>query len=763
MGQKIAESMESMTYLYLCTKASTRCISAHRETRTWQRESSDSSPSSAPCDRGIQCFLVVDCENEPQGTTKLVLVFLGFLLVAVVATYPLALRATDHVFGLGTPPLNIWAMAWVNHQLPREPLSLFDANAFYPYARSLAFSEHLFVPSLMAAPWLAVTGNPVLAHNAVALLSLALAGLGMYLLCRELTGSETASYAAGLLYAFHTWNINELIRIQILSNQWFPFVLLALIRYFRSPSTRRSLAVGAAYALQGLSCMYWALYLPLVVGPAMILLQWRNRLEWRRLVLLGLPLGLAISMIGLFAVPYLQNRQEFSFERELPNSVSIDRYFDVLPNNWLYEDSLGTARANENAAHFLGFSTMLIALLGVFARSPTRIDLRLLWLTFVLAGFVLSLGPEIWLGERRLMAGPYAALFHWLPGFQSVRYPERFSLIMMLGVAPLLAGGLARLRPIVGGFAVVAISALVFIEHLSVPLKLTPLPAGEEIPNVYRWIAEQPDVNVVAEVPTTRHWGERADAEPMYFSTVHWKRTVQGFTGYFPPAYNYIRWRLFHFPDRASVSFLEKLGVDTIVVRPETLDVDALAGNEAWKLDGPFPGGHVALRLKQARGLHFETPDKRGGPPLVELDPTSWRVHGSTPGAVRAKDRDPGTSWSTSEFQTVDDFYAIRFPEVTRPARVSMLAGPPFEFPMHFEILGLLESGAWQSLDFEHDPDVTYDRFVAKLLRRPLEATLDVALDPPPVREIRIRITKTDPFEMPWTLSEVHIYTRRAQ
>ena len=111
---------------------------------------------------------------------------------------------------------------------------------------------------------------------------------------------------------------------------------------------------------------------------------------------------------------------------------------------------------------------MLIAMVGLFARSPARADLRLLWLLFVLAGFLLSLGPEIWMGERRLGAGPYAAFFHWLPGFQSVRYPERFSLVMMLGVAPLLARGLARVRPIVGGFGVVAIGALVFIEHLSV-------------------------------------------------------------------------------------------------------------------------------------------------------------------------------------------------------------------------------------------------------------------------------------------------------
>src|SRR5437867_4370572 len=188
----------------------------------------------------------------------------AYVFLAVAATWPLAWRAHDSVFGIGTPPLNIWAMGWVLHQIPRDPLHLFDGNAFYPYTRSLAFSEHLFVPSLLAAPWALATGNLVLAHNLVALLTLALAGLGMYLLCRELTGDEIAAFGAGILYAFHTWNINELIRLQILSNAWFPFLLLALLRFFRAPSARAAAVVGGAYTAQSLSCMYWALYLPSV-------------------------------------------------------------------------------------------------------------------------------------------------------------------------------------------------------------------------------------------------------------------------------------------------------------------------------------------------------------------------------------------------------------------------------------------------------------------------------------------------------------------
>ena len=55
--------------------------------------------------------------------------FAAYLALAIVATYPLTFQATNHVFGLGTPPLNIWALSWVNRQLVQDPLSLFDGGS----------------------------------------------------------------------------------------------------------------------------------------------------------------------------------------------------------------------------------------------------------------------------------------------------------------------------------------------------------------------------------------------------------------------------------------------------------------------------------------------------------------------------------------------------------------------------------------------------------------------------------------------------------
>jgi hypothetical protein len=685
--------------------------------------------------------------------------FLLYLAFAVAATHPLALRARDHLFGEGSPPLNVWSMGWVLHQLPRDPIHLFDANAFHPYARTLAFSEHLLVPALLGAPVALLTGNLVLTHNVVALASLALAGLGMHLLARKLTGDDIAALGAGLLYAFHTWNLNELARIQILSNQWFPLVLLALLRFFEHPSPRRAAVAAVLYLLQALSCMYWALYLPLLVGPVLAGLAWRHRPPLRSLVPLVAALGAALLLSALFALPYLRNGRELGLERGVPESLRPGRYLDVLPGNLLYARALGTALPNQNAAHFLGFLGMGLGLLGLvrgdWAREHAALG-RPLALLFA-AGLLLSLGPELRWGETVLGPGPYALLRSWAPGFRNVRYPERFSLFAVLGLAPLVAAGLAATRRHVGSAAAAGLALLLFVEHFSAPLKLSPVPVGDAIPAVYRWLASDAGARVTAEVPASRFHLERLDALPMYLSTVHWKRTVQGFTGYFPPTYNFTKWRLLHVPDPESLMFLARLGVDTVLVAPEGGRPPEWATDDPrWERHGPFPEGHVALRLRAAGAAGFSAPpsDASG---FAEIDRREWVVQASRPGAEAAVDGDEDTAWTTADEQGRGDFYRIRLARPAPVARIAMGVGSPFCFPMRFKVLGETQ-GDWVELPF--DREAAYDRLFSSLLFEPRVPRLVVDLEGRTVDGIRIRITETDPFRMPWAMSEVRLFER---
>ncbi|MGH9578255.1 MAG: hypothetical protein ACRD3R_12525, partial [Terriglobales bacterium] len=63
--------------------------------------------------------------------------------------------------------LDMWTLAWDTHALLSRPLRLFHANAFHPAPYSLAFAEHKLGNLPLFAPLYLLTGNPVLAHQAV--------------------------------------------------------------------------------------------------------------------------------------------------------------------------------------------------------------------------------------------------------------------------------------------------------------------------------------------------------------------------------------------------------------------------------------------------------------------------------------------------------------------------------------------------------------------------------------------------------------------
>jgi hypothetical protein len=700
-----------------------------------------------------------------ERATRNGLVVVGFLALAVLTTWPLILHLTDHVVGHApreaTPALNIWSMAWAVHQFPRDPAGLFEANSFYPYARTLAFSEHLFIPALMAAPLALATGNWVLAYNVLTLFTLVLAAWAMFKLARYITGDSLAAFGAGALYAFYTWNVNEIVRLQILSNAWFPLLLLALLRYFDAPSASAAWRVALLYTLQSLSCMYWALYAPLLVVLAIVALQLFRRLAGRQLAVLGLSLIPPLLVVALFVVPYVRVSRELGFERSVPNPLPMERYLAVLPGNLLYGGALQTGGPNQGAAHFLGFIAVTLAVVGLWGRRAfrTAAGLRCLLVTLVLVGFILSLGPRIVIGQTQVAPGPYAALREWVPGFRNVRYPERFALFLMLGLAPAAALGLRRLRPWAGEAGTVALVVLLWLEHLAVPAYLDPLAGGAAIPEVYRRLRERSEVRVTADLPAYRHRLERFDALPMYHSTAHWKRSAEGFSGYFPPTYNFTKWRLLHFPKAESVAFLERFGVDTVVVRPEGVPRLLAAADAGWRVEGPFVGGHYLLRHPQARRApSFDAVSGSAGA-LAEIPRTAWRVQASSPAAGKAVDGDPDTSWSTPEHQRQGEFFRVAFPEAVVVSRISVSVLEPYEFPMRLKLMGQDVGGTWSEIPF--DEATAYDSLFGSLLSRPRNASLDLDIAPTMLQAFRLRITETDPFGMPWTMAELRAFSPR--
>ena len=142
-------------------------------------------------------------------------------------------------------------------------------------------------------------------------------------------------------------------------------------------------------------------------------------------------------------------------------------------------------------------------------------------------------------------------------------------MIVTLGLAALAAMGISRLSAVGSRqseavrsaaierrrrhYASAIAGALIVLEATAMPIPinqnsteyaqpgLAPLPpfvaTGDGAPAVYRFIAALPPSSVVVELPL----GEPAfDVRYMFYSTIHWKRLVNGYSGGSPQQYEFL-------------------------------------------------------------------------------------------------------------------------------------------------------------------------------------------------------------------------------
>jgi hypothetical protein len=175
------------------------------------------------------------------------------LAASVVFTWPQAAR-----LGTATPDhidatFNIWRVSWIAHQLRTAPGNLFDANIFHPLRRTLALSDPVLVPALVATPWLWAGLHPITVTNGLILLAFVTNALGAAWLGWQLTRRAMPSALSGLVYAFAPFRVDHYMHLELLWACWMPLALVALHRLLARGSARAGLAVGVLVALQTLS------------------------------------------------------------------------------------------------------------------------------------------------------------------------------------------------------------------------------------------------------------------------------------------------------------------------------------------------------------------------------------------------------------------------------------------------------------------------------------------------------------------------------
>ena len=213
---------------------------------------------------------------------------------------------------------NTWVVAWVAHQVVREPLALFDAPIFYPARNALAFSEHMLVQSLMGLPLQWMTGSPVLVYNVLVWLGYTLSGFAMALLMRRWTGSPGAGIVSGCLYAFNAHLLTRYAHLQALHLEFFPVALYAFDRVLRGAGSKHALLLAAMFAVQALCSNYTMVLMTAALGVAFIVRREPYRLDrrlWLNMALAGVVAGV---MCGFARHGPRVHRGQCGKEREQP-------------------------------------------------------------------------------------------------------------------------------------------------------------------------------------------------------------------------------------------------------------------------------------------------------------------------------------------------------------------------------------------------------------------------------------------------------------
>ncbi len=509
------------------------------------------------------------------------------VLLALLHTWPLATApAILSLNANGDAMLNEWILAWVAHQVPRHPITLFDANIFHPANYALAFSEPLIVPALMGAPMAWLGASPVLVYTVLLIAGFALTAAAGYALVFWWTRDRAAALVTGSALAFNTHTLARLAHVQAIHVYGLPLALLSTDRLIAQPRARHALLLATWMTVMAYTSGYLIVFATLAVAIMLVVRfgEWRHHA--RALIL---HLGAAAAGAGVAVLPiYLAYRaaaREHGLRRTLENVSD----FAATPSGYLA--TIGTVHARWSAAlttdpgvnaFFAGFAVIALAVVAVvFAAGGNRDTHRFHAMQTETARIPVFAMVVLGAIGAVLSFGTATPIYGWLytvfPPMQGLRVASRFGNLYLLSMAVLAGAGLAILRQRVQTRSMrlaVAIGAvaLVNIEAAVAPIAYQKF---NGIPRIYSAVAAAPDPVVLVEVPAYPPEAIHENAAYVLASTAHWKKLVNGYSGYTPSVYREIQPMLWYFPQPRALEAMQDAGVTHVIVHRDRLGAEA--------------------------------------------------------------------------------------------------------------------------------------------------------------------------------------------
>lgn len=482
-----------------------------------------------------------------------------FVALAILHSWPLAsnpaglARLDNH-----DAELNTWIISWVPHVLASSPLDLFEAPIFYPEHHSLAFSEHMFVPSLIGAPLIWAGVSPVLVYNLLIMFGFALSGFAMYWVMAAWTGCQSAALVAGLAYAFNAHVLTRFVHLQAMHVEFFPIVLYAFDRVLTERRKRDVVLLAVAFVLQSLCSNYLMVFTTYAL-VACAIVRWRESgISKERLLLAAV---IAIILLAPFLWPYYQVDEAYGLARPVDVVTQYNAgWRDYLVTGGRLHYAWWSHTLYEGrTALFPGITVLTLALIALYVelrgQTPkfnTRIRMAV---AIGVVGVAFSLGTSL---------PGYAALHDTLPLLSGLRNVARWGWLALAAASMLAGFGVAALErsnrarwPLIAA----TLCLLITVEAIRTPIGYTPF---NGIPKIYDRFAGQPVV--VAEFPFYSGASVAENGRYVLANTRYFRPLLNGYSGFHPEPFLARGRALNSFPSEQALAELKIAGVTDVLV-----------------------------------------------------------------------------------------------------------------------------------------------------------------------------------------------------
>jgi hypothetical protein len=358
-------------------------------------------------------------------------------------------------------------------------------------------------------------------------------GFTTFLLAREVMQSDRASFVAGLVCAFWPFIMSHQDHPNLIFIGWIPLALIYLRRMFANGRLRDALLVALFLILTGITRWQVLIMAAPLVGlyVLFVLITNKSTRTWQMLKLLLL----IIVVTGLCLLPLMAPLIVSQLTRTYPEDLFVDEVLYVtdllgfiVPSRYhpLWGDkAFGIAwpfAGNKNYVPFLGFTTLVLAIIGTL-----RVWRKArFWALAALFYGILALGPYLYInGHPTSIPLPYVLIEEWLL-VQAIRFPERLNVMLSIPMAILAGLGVTVLfrKPLLRAhknLVACGLCLLIVAEYIIIfpTLELT-------TPAWYEHVAQEPGEFAILDVPM--HMRKLYDKQYMLYQATHQRPIIEG-------------------------------------------------------------------------------------------------------------------------------------------------------------------------------------------------------------------------------------------